>query len=109
MTIRQIVLFSFPDGPDEKYLARLSAGLADLVAAIPDIADASWGPGLGENPEHYHYTLVQDFADLEALARYKKHPAHLRFIQDYMREIPMNKVRTLYELPAERRGSRDRP
>ena len=108
MTIRQIVLFSFPDGPDEKFLTRLSAGLADLVAAIPDIADASWGPGLGENPEHYHYALVQDFADLEALARYKKHPAHLRFIQDYMRELAMHKVRIQYELPAECGASRDR-
>ena len=103
MTIRQIVLFAFPEGRDEDYLARLAAGLAELVAAVPDIADASWGPDvgaeIGANPDNWHYALVMDFADAAALARYKKHPSHLRFIEAYMRGRTIHKARIQYVLP----------
>jgi hypothetical protein len=108
MTIRQVVLFRFPEGRDEAYVARLSAGLAELVAAVPDVAAASFGADVGKevggNPDNFDYALVMDFADGAALARYKKHPAHLRFIQDYMRTVPMEKVRIQYALPAAQKG-----
>ena len=100
MTIRQIVLFRFPAGRDEAFLSRLDDGLAELVRAVPDIVEASWGPDVGKeiggNADNRDFALVMDFADAAALARYKKHPAHLRFIEDYMRAVPMEKTRIQY-------------
>ena len=100
MSIRQIVLFRFPQGRDDAFLTRLSLGLAELVAVVPEIAEASWGADLGKdiggNADNFDYALVMDFADGAALGRYKAHPAHLRFIQDYMRAVPMDKVRIQY-------------
>jgi hypothetical protein len=104
MTVRQIVLFRFPQGRDQAFLARLDAGLRELVAAAPDVADASWGLDvggeIGGNAGNHDFALVMDFADGAALARYKKHPAHVRFIETYMRAVPMEKVRIQYFLPA---------
>jgi hypothetical protein len=110
MTIRQIVLFRFPQGRDPTYLAALDAGLAALVADIPDIAGASWGADIGVeiggNAGNHDFALVMDFADAAALARYKKHPAHLRFIEDYMRSVPMEKARIQYALAEDGRSGR---
>ena len=96
MTLRQITLFSFPDGVSTDYIARMSAGLAQMVASIPEILDASWGVDVSGNPANFGFALSLDFADRAALDRYKQHEAHRAFIQAYMREIAIDKVRTQY-------------
>jgi Stress responsive A/B Barrel Domain len=96
MTLRQITLFSFPEGPSADYLARMSTGVAEMVRAIPEILDASWGPDVSGNPANFGFALSLDFADRAALDRYKQHAAHQTFIRAYMREIPISKVRTQY-------------
>jgi hypothetical protein len=96
MTLRQITLFSFPEGASPEYLARMSAGLAEMVRAIPEIVDASWGPDVSGNPANFGFALSLDFADRAALDRYKQHAAHRAFIAAFMREIPITKVRTQY-------------
>jgi hypothetical protein len=97
MTIRHIVLFSFPDGRDEGFLTRVSAGLKRMAAEIPDIASATWGSDITEGRDNYDYALVLDFSDRDAYQRYRDHPAHKQFIQDFMRAVPMKKVRVQYE------------
>ena len=96
MTLRHIVLFSFPEGRDADYLARLSAGLEQLAAAVPDIAEATWGADISAAADNFDYALVLDFADIDAYQRYRVHPAHQQFIRDYMRQVPMEKVRVQY-------------
>jgi hypothetical protein len=98
MTVRHIVLFSFVEGRDNAYLARLSAGLADLTAAVPDIQSASWGEDITGRDDNYDFALVTDFADRDAYQRYRVHPAHQKFIEDYMRHPPMRKVRVQFEV-----------
>ena len=99
----------FSGRPQTRFLARLSAALAELVAAVPDIERASWGEDVSGNAENHDFALVLDFADREAYARYRSHPAHLRFIETQMREVPMRKVRVQYELDREQtsEGPRD--
>ena len=96
MTLRQITLFSFPEGASADYLARMAAGLDEMARVIPEILDASWGPDVSGNPDNFGFALSLDFADRAALDRYKQHPAHQTFIRAYMREIPITKVRTQY-------------
>ena len=98
MTIRHVVLFSFPDGPDADYLARMEKGLEWMKAEIVEIASASWGPDLTDEESHFDYALILDFADRIAYETYRHHPAHRQFIADYMREVPMKKVRLQYEV-----------
>jgi hypothetical protein len=104
MTIRHIVLFSFPQGRDASYLRRLEQGLAGLAAAIPEIASASWGEDITGRDDNFDFALVTDFADRKAYERYRVHPAHQKFIQDYMRDPPMKKVRVQFEFTQEKRS-----
>jgi hypothetical protein len=97
MTVRHIVFFDFPNGRNDAYMRRLNAGLAELVAEVPAISSASWGDDITDNDANYDFALVMDFADRDAYQRYRTHPAHLRFIEAFMREVPTDKVRVQYE------------
>ena len=96
MTVRHLVLFSFPEGRDAAYLERLTAGLEELVAAVPDILEASWGEDISGEEAHFDFALILDFADEAAYQRYRRHEAHRKFIADYMREVAIDKVRVRY-------------
>ena len=98
MTLRHIVLMSFPDGCDDGFIAQMSDGVADLARAVPDIRSASWGRDVTGKGDNYHYALVLDFADRAAYERYRVHPAHQRFIELFMRGRRIEKVRVQYEL-----------
>lgn len=111
MTIRQIVLLSFPEGTGTDTLERFSAGVQRLVEGSPDMLAASWGPDVGKeigaNQDNWSFVMAFDFADPEALARYKRHPTHLRFIDDHLRGRGVEVARIQYRLPgdgAARRG-----
>jgi hypothetical protein len=106
MTVRHIVLMSFPDGRDPDFITRMSAGLAEMTAAIPEILDASWGEDGAGGPDSWEYALVLDFADEQAYQRYRAHPAHQRFIALFMRERSINKARVRYTFEAGQAGSK---
>ena len=97
MTVRHIVLFRFTQGRDDSYLSRLEAGLAELAAAIPDIRSTVWGQDITGRDDNFDFALVTDFADRDAYQRYRVHPAHQQFIDDYMRDPPMTKIRVQFE------------
>jgi hypothetical protein len=97
MTIRHIVLFAFPGGRNATYLKQLDAGLAELVANVPDIAHASWGEDVTGSADNHDFALVMDFADRDAYQRYRTHPAHRHFIETFMRSMPVTKVRAQYQ------------
>ena len=99
MTIRHIVLMSFVDGPSEQQLSRLGAGVAELAAAVPAIAAASWGPDVTSNANNHDFAIVFDFADRAAYEQYRGHPEHQRFIDVHMREIAVEKARVQYVVP----------
>jgi hypothetical protein len=104
MTIRYIVLISFPEGANAEFLAGLDAGTAELAEAVPEIVAAAWGRDVTGSDEAFDYALSFDFADRAAYECYRVHPAHRRYIQDYMRSVPMVKVRVQFELPTRRLG-----
>lgn len=93
MTVRHVVLMHFELAPPEGYLERLDTGLAEMVAAIPGIEAAAWGPDATDVAEHADYAMIFDFADRAAYDAYRVHPAHKGFIVQFMREVPMKKTR----------------
>jgi hypothetical protein len=99
MTIRHVVLIAFPDGVTDEFLAALDAGTAALAAAVPEIIGAAWGRDVTGRSDNYGYAMSFDFADREAYERYRVHPAHQEYIRDYMRTVPMSKVRVQFALP----------
>jgi hypothetical protein len=96
MTVRHIVLMSFPDGRDPDFIDRMASGLREMRASVPDILDASWGEDRSGGQEAWEYALVLDFADEDAYQRYRSHPAHQRFIGLFMRERAIEKARVRY-------------
>jgi hypothetical protein len=100
MTVRHIVLVSFPGERDEDFFARMSDGLAEMTAAIPEILNASWGQDVAEGADSWDFALVLDFADEGAYQAYRAHPAHQRFIALFMRDRPIRKARVRYRFEA---------
>ena len=97
MTLRHVVLISFPDGPDEAFLRSLDAGMAQLAADVPEILSACWGTDETGTAEHADYVMMFDFTDRAAYQAYRVHPAHQAFIRDYMGAVPMTKTRIQFQ------------
>jgi hypothetical protein len=97
VTLRHIVLMSFPDGRDEDFITRMTEGVAAMARAIPDIQAATCGPDVSGQDENYDYALVLDFTDRAAYGRYRVHAAHQAFIAAFMRGRTIEKVRVQYE------------
>jgi hypothetical protein len=56
--------------------------LGDLVPAVSGVVAR---PALGLQPGGFDYVLMIDVANEEAFAAYKRHPAHLRLIEEHIR------------------------
>jgi|SRR5512134_2486032 hypothetical protein len=104
MTVRHVVLMAFPQGRDAEFIARMSTGLAEMTAAIPDILTASWGSDEAAGADSWDYALVLDFADEAAYQRYRVHPVHQQFIAHFMRDRPIRKARVRYAFESGTRG-----
>jgi hypothetical protein len=97
VTLRHIVLMSFPDGRDEAFIAQMNEGVAAMAHAVPDILAATCGTDVSGQDGNYDYALVLDFADRAAYERYRVHAAHQAFIASFMRGRTIAKVRVQYE------------
>lgn len=74
--IRHVVLWKFRENEEEN-VQRFLSGLGELPALIPQILHLETGRSLRPEGE-YDAILIADFASIEDLEAYKKHPAHLR-------------------------------
>ena len=51
---------------------------------IPQIADYHHGPNQQVSPTNFDYSIVADFAWVEAYVTYRDHPEHQRFIAEHI-------------------------
>ena len=86
--LKHVVLFKFKPGLSESDLENLEKSLAALPSTIPDILGYEFGRNVVRSERSYDFALVSNFADLEAMQRYQKHPDHL---------VVLNKVTHLCE------------
>jgi len=85
--LKHLVLLKFKPGVGDDEISDLEKGLASLPREIPEILGWSFGRDL--RPEKiFDFALVSDFADSEALGRYRVHPKHV---------VVLQKVRALCE------------
>lgn len=87
--IKHIVLVTFKQGVTKEQTEEIEKRLAALPAVIPEIK--SYHFGLNINPvKSYDFVLVSEFADMEAVGRYKIQPDHAaaaQFIRDLSEEM----------------------
>jgi Stress responsive A/B Barrel Domain len=79
--IRHIVMFRFKPEATEDERAGLHAMLRALPAQISEIVEFESGADVVRRPRSFDLALVASYADLEALARYTDHPAHIPVVE----------------------------
>lgn len=84
--IKHYVLFQFLDFAEGKTkaenLAEAKRRMLALKGEIPEIAGMEVHLGAeGAAPSNYDFILIAEFASLEALDIYQKHPSHVAFGQ----------------------------
>ena len=81
MTLQHIVLFSFPaelDPEDDQEIRRQVASWRDEIGTMGRLR---FGTDLtGARTRGYQYLLYTEFEDEAALAAYREHPVHQRFL-----------------------------
>lgn len=75
-----VVMFRFVEGTTAEQVAAVTAGLAGLPAAIPQIRSYVFGPDAGLNPGTYDYAVSAAFDSADDYVVYRDHPEHRAFI-----------------------------
>lgn len=82
MALQHIVLFSFPRPLEPAEAERMRAMVASWPAEIGLMTRCRFGTDItGERTRGYDYLLYTEFPDEGALARYRAHPVHQRFLR----------------------------
>ena len=84
MTLRHVVLFQWNGDVPADHADAVSAALAGLPGAIPEIRAYQFGPDAGLVPGNGDYAVVADFDDSAGYFTYRQHPAHQKFIDDHI-------------------------
>ena len=80
--LQHVVLFSFPTDLGDDDWAEMRAMVRSWPEQIGGIDTIRLGPSINtERTRGYQYLLYTEFADLEALVRYQKHPVHQMFLK----------------------------
>ena len=95
--IKHIVVFQF-EGLDAAKEAEMTAAFHAMFDQIPELRSLSFGPNLSPRDKTFTHALVEEFDDMDALARYVAHPVHDKLVQDFV--APYAKTRHIvdYEL-----------
>lgn len=84
MPVRHLVLFQWSDDLGDDHVAAVTAALAELPAAIPEIREYQFGPDLGIVEGNMSYGVTALFDDDAAFVVYREHPEHQRFIAEHI-------------------------
>lgn len=79
MTIRHIVMWTLAaedEGTKAAHAAEIASRLGGLVGVVEEIQSLTVSTNVAYPEQNSDVVLVADYADLEALDRYQKHPAH---------------------------------
>lgn len=79
--IQHVVLLKFKPGTSEEQIRELESLLDDLPNRIQEIRVYEFGRNQVPSARAYDFALVSLFANLAALERYQKHPAHLPVLE----------------------------
>ncbi len=94
--IRHIVFFKFKPETTNEQIEKLEFGFSGLPAMIPQIKSFEFGRDIVKSDRSYDFALNSSFEDLEAMAEYQVHPAHVDVVT-YVKEICQQVVAADYE------------
>ena len=78
--LNHIVLMKFKADVTDSEIAELEQALDALPNQIVEIHSYEFGRDMVHSDRSYDFALVSMFANLEALGRYQKHPAHVKVL-----------------------------
>ncbi len=82
--LRHVVMISLTEDADpalDERLAALESGLRAMPASIPDIRHLEVGRDVVRGARSAQLVLIVDLDDLDALDRYRVHPAHRAVVE----------------------------
>ena len=79
--INHVVLMKFKTEVTDDQIDELEKSLDDLPNRIIEIHTYEFGRDLQRSEKSYDFALVALFANLEAVKRYREHPAHLKVLK----------------------------
>jgi hypothetical protein len=80
--LQHVVLFSFPNDLSDDEWAEMRTMVRSWPEEIGGFDRIRLGPSINtERTRGYQYLLYTEFADVEALVRYQKHPVHQMFLK----------------------------
>jgi hypothetical protein len=98
--IKHIVFWKFLDQAEgagkNANLAKARDLLQGLPEEIPQIRLLEVAVGVQPSPQSYDLVLYSHFDDLESLAAYQRHPAHLRVVE-FLRKVQSARAVVDYE------------
>jgi hypothetical protein len=96
MSMRHVVCFRFQPDTSSEDVDALAAGLRELPALIPEIADYKVGPDLGINDGTWDFAVAADFGSTDDFLVYRDHPEHQARIQALVLPITAERVAVQY-------------
>ncbi len=97
--LRHIAMFRFVNGADPGAVARLTAALDALPAAIPEIVAYELGPDLALSDGSWDFAVVGDFADIDGWRTYRDHPVHRAVIGEHLAPLLADRAVVQLEVP----------
>lgn len=94
---RHVVMFEWAEGTTTGQQDEVAARLAELPAAIPEIAKYSFGANAGINPGTYDFVVVADFASQDDYLVYRDHLRHREVIERVITPIVASRAAIQYE------------
>ena len=96
--IHHVVLFQFaPDTTPDQIDAARQALLA-LEGVIPDVLAISFAPNQAPGEQDYTHCLLVQCDDMDAVARYMEHPAHVKAVKEHVLPIRRNRLAVDFEV-----------
>jgi hypothetical protein len=77
--IRHILLWNYKDRTSPEERTRIEAELVSLPAQVPSLREVAWGPVVGGRNQSFTHCFIMQFDDMDALAQYSTHAAHIKF------------------------------
>jgi len=94
---RHVVLFRWSPSTTADDVDAISAGLAGLPAAVPEIATYRFGSDLGINEGTFDFAVVADFASRDDYLVYRDNPVHTAFIAEHITPHVADRAAVQYE------------
>jgi len=95
---RHVVMFSWSGKPTEAQLQAIAGELGQMPDRIDVIRRYQFGPDAGINPGNCDFVVVADFDDAAGYLAYRDHPAHRKFIEDYLNPIVARRSAVQYQI-----------